>query len=446
MSAPSLSPSTPPPVPASRRRVAVASFVGTAVEWYDFYLYGTASALILGPLFFPDASAAGGVLAAFATYAVGFLARPLGGALAGHLGDRVGRKAVLVGSLLVMGLSTTAIGLLPTYSTIGVAAPILLTTLRLLQGLSAGSEWGGAVLLAVEHAPPQRRGLYGAFPQTGSAAGMILATSTYAAVHGLLGTDAFLAWGWRIPFLLSAVLVVIGLIVRLAVNDSAEFVALRARGETLRSPVREVLRSHWREVLYAVLMRLGQNAIYTLYTVFALTYIVTEVRSDGADLGLAATLIASVLGLASTPFWGWLSDRLGRRRVYLFGALFTAAFTAPAFALIDTGSGVLIALAFVLGINVGHDSQYGPQGAFFAGLFPTNMRYSGASIGYAVGAVLGGGITPLVAAALLTSGGGEPWLVAGYLAVLSLLSALGAFLAPETRSREALTEPQEVSV
>ncbi|WP_343930887.1 MFS transporter [Tsukamurella strandjordii] len=418
---------------AERRRVALASFVGTSVEWYDFYLYGTASALILGPLFFPSASPAGGVLAAFATYAVGFLARPLGGAIAGHLGDRIGRKRVLVASLVLMGLATSAIGLLPGYAAIGVAAPVLLTLLRLLQGLSAGIEWGGAVLLAVEHAPADRRGLFGALPQAGSAAGMILATSIYTAVHAVLGGAAFTAWGWRIPFLLSAVLVIVGLVVRLSVRDSAEFEELRASGGVHRSPVREVLRRHRRTVGLTILMRIGQNSVYTLYTVFMLTYIVREVRSDGAPIGLVATLVASIIGLAATPLWGALSDRLGRRPVYLFGALVTAVFTAPAFVLIGTGSAALIVLAFVIGINIGHDSQYGAQGAFFAELFPIDVRYSGASIGYAVGAVLGGGLTPLVAAALLTVGGGTPWLVAGFVSVLAVLSAVGVILAPETR-------------
>nr|WP_115329964.1 MFS transporter [Tsukamurella paurometabola] len=420
----------------------MASFVGTSVEWYDFYLYGTASALILGPLFFPTASAAGGVLAAFATYAVGFLARPLGGAIAGHLGDRIGRKRVLVASLVLMGLATSAIGLLPGYAAIGVAAPILLTALRLLQGLSAGIEWGGAVLLAVEHAPTDRRGLFGALPQAGSAAGMILATSIYTVVHTVLGGAAFTAWGWRIPFLLSAVLVIVGLVVRLSVRDSAEFEELRSTGAVHRSPVREVLRRHRRTVGLTVLMRIGQNSVYTLYTVFMLTYIVGEVRSDGAPIGLVATLVASVTGLAATPLWGALSDRLGRRPVYLFGAIVTAVFTAPAFALIGTGSAVLIVVAFVIGINIGHDSQYGAQGAFFAELFPIDVRYSGASIGYAVGAVLGGGLTPLVAAALLTAGGGTPWLVAGFVSALAVVSGIGVYLAPETRPVRPTVAPQ----
>ena len=417
----------------SHRKVAAASFIGTAIEWYDFYIYATASALVLGPLFFPQASASAGVLASFATYAVGFAARPIGGAIAGHLGDRIGRKRVLVASLLLMGISTALVGCLPTHATIGIAAPILLIVLRLMQGLSAGSEWGGAVLLAVEHAPARRRGLFGAFPQTGSAAGMILASSVYAASRALLGPDAFLSWGWRIPFLASTVLVVIGLIVRLSVTDAAEFLKLREHGEIAKAPVADVLRQNGREVLLTVLMRLGQIGSFTLYTVFALTYLTQQVRSDGASVGLLATIIVSAIGLFSTPLWGALSDRVGRRPVYLFGAITTAVLAVPAFLLFDTGSTALIIVAFILGINIGHDSQYGPQGAMFAELFPTNVRYSGASLGYAIGAVIGGGLTPLAAAWLLDLGDGTPWLVAAYIALLAVLTIIGAYFAKETR-------------
>ncbi|PRY15916.1 MFS transporter [Kineococcus rhizosphaerae] len=416
----------------ARRRAALGSFVGTTIEWYDYYLYGTAAALVLGPLFFPTVGGAVGVIAAFATYAVGFVARPLGGAVAGHLGDRLGRKVVLVASLLTMGVSTAAIGVLPTHAQVGVWAPVLLVLCRLLQGFSAGGEWGGAVLLSVEHAPPGRRGLFGAIPQMGSAAGMVLASGGFWLARALTSDDAFLAWGWRVPFLASAVLVVVGLLIRLKVTDSPAFTALREADATAHRPVAEVLRRNRRGVLLTTGMRLGQNGAYVLYTVFALSYLTNHVRSDGADVGLLAVLVASVLSLAATPLWGLLSDRIGRRPVYLFGAVLTAVFTVPAFLLLDTGSTVLIVGAVVIAINLGHDSQYGAQGAFFAEQFDDRTRYSGASLGYSIGAVLGGGLTPLIAASLLAAGGGRPWLVAGYLSLLAVLTTVSAALTRET--------------
>nr|WP_240897766.1 MFS transporter [Kineococcus vitellinus] len=430
-----------PSEPAVRRRAALGSFVGTTIEWYDYYLYGTAAAIVLGPLFFPDVGGAVGVIAAFATYAVGFAARPLGGAVAGHVGDRVGRKAVLVASLLVMGISTTFIGLLPTHAQIGVWAPVLLVLARLLQGFSAGGEWGGAVLLSVEHAPTGRRGLFGAIPQMGSAAGMVLASGGFWLTRSLTSSEAFMSWGWRIPFLASAVLVVVGLVIRLKVTDSPAFTALREADGLARRPVAEVLRTNKRGVLVTTGMRLGQNGGYVLYTVFALTYLTSEVREDGADVGLLAVLVASVLSLAATPLWGALSDRVGRRPVYLFGAVLTALFTVPAFLLFDTGSTFLIVASIVVAINLGHDSQYGAQGAFFAEQFDQRTRYSGASLGYSIGAVLGGGLTPLIAASLLVAGDGSPWLVAGYLSLLAVLSTVAAACTRETAHRplEGLT-------
>ena len=424
-----------PSEPLVRRRAALGSFVGTTIEWYDYYLYGTAAAIVLGPLFFPNVGGAVGVIAAFATYAVGFAARPLGGAVAGHIGDRVGRKAVLVASLLVMGISTAAIGLLPTHDRIGVWAPVLLVAARLLQGFSAGGEWGGAVLLSVEHAPTGRRGLFGAIPQMGSAAGMVLASGGFWLTRTLTSSEDFLAWGWRIPFLASAVLVVVGLVIRLKVTDSPAFTALREADATSRRPVAEVLATNKRGVLLTTGMRLGQNGAYVLYTVFALNYLTNHVREDGADVGLLAVLVASVISLAATPLWGLLSDRVGRKPVYLFGSVLTAVFTVPAFLLLDTGSTVLIVGAMVIAINLGHDSQYGAQGAFFAEQFDSRTRYSGASLGYSIGAVLGGGLTPLIAASLLAVGNGSPWIVAGYLSFLAVLTTIAAALTRETAHR-----------
>ena len=438
--------STPAPR-SSSRRVAVASFVGTTIEWYDFYLYGTAAALVFGPLFFPSDTPLTGVLAAFSAYAVGFAARPLGGILAGHLGDRLGRKVVLVASLLLMGLSTTAIGLLPSYASAGIVAPVLLVLLRLLQGLSTGAEWGGAVLMSVEHARPHRRGLFGSFTQAGSAAGMLLATGAFATTTALTTDEQFLAWGWRLPFLASLVLVAVGLVVRLGITESPVFREAQAEGRLSRWPVLEVVRDQPRVLALTVALRVGQIGSFVTTTVFALAYLTTEVGVD-ASVGLTGVLVASALGLGTAPLWGWLSDRVGRRVLYRTGALFGAAFIVPFFLLLDTGSPWLVVLAFVLAINVGHDLQYAPQAAWFAELFGTGVRTSGASIGYAVGAVLGGGFTPLIATWLLARGDGEPWLVAAYLMFLSAVTVVAAWLAPETRtwdlSERPATRPEPV--
>jgi MHS family shikimate/dehydroshikimate transporter-like MFS transporter len=429
-----------PPSRGALRRVGAAGFVGTTIEWYDFYVYGTAAALVFGPLFFPGGDAAIGVIKAFGAYAVGFAGRPLGSVIAGHLGDRVGRRAVLVATLVVMGACTALIGVLPTHEAIGVWAPVLLVALRFVQGLAVGGEWGGAVLLTVEHAPPGRRGFMGSITQTGSAAGLLLASGVFVAARFLLSDAQFLAWGWRVPFLASAVLVVVGLAIRLKVTDSPLFLAAKNSAQVVRSPVTEVWRTSRRELLLTTGLRLSQIGVFVTYTVFSLSYIATRVGPGGEGVGLTGVLIAAALGLASTPLWGALSDRVGRRPLYRFGAVFSALFVFPYFLLVSTGQPLLVIAALVIGVNIGHDSMYGPQAAWFAELFGTTVRYSGASIGYAVGAVIGGGITPVVAAALLALDGGHPWYVAAYVVALSLPTIAAAWLAPETLHRD-LTAP-----
>jgi MFS transporter, MHS family, shikimate and dehydroshikimate transport protein len=417
--------------PRQQRRAAVASLVGTTIEWYDFYLYATAAALVFGPLFFSDVDPATGVLASFATYAAGFGARPIGALVSGHLGDRIGRRTMLVASLLLMGVATAGIGMLPTFAQVGLVAPGLLVVLRLLQGVAVGAEWGGAVLMSVEHSPGGRRGLFGSFPQIGSPAGMLLASGVFAGVRGALGEQAFLEWGWRIPFLLSLVLVAVGLAVRLTVADSLVFRQARERGELVRRPVVEVVRSHRRSVWLTIGMRMSQNALYVLCTTFALTYLAGSTTVD-PGAGLTAVIVASAIGLVSTPLWAVLSDRVGRRPVYLFGAVGAAVFMIVFFLLLDTGSTALIVLAMVLAVNVFHDAMYGPQAAWFSELFATEVRYSGASIGYQFGSVLSGGTAPLIAAALLLAGGGRPWLIWGYFMLLSAITIVATVLAPET--------------
>ena len=406
--------------------------IGTTIEWYDFYLYATASALVFKPLFFPNVSSTAGTLATFATYAAGFGARPVGAVVAGHFGDRLGRKAVLVGALLTMGLVTAAIGVLPTYAEAGLVAPALLAALRVLQGVAVGAEWGGAAVLSVEHAPPGRRGLFGSFTQLGSPAGMLLATSVFYLVRKINGPSAFLAFGWRIPFLLSLVLVVIGFFIRVRLVDAEIFDRLKQRDELARLPVLEVLRSQPRNVLITTGLRISQVALFVLLTTYSLTYL-QDSFGKGSSLGLVAVLISSAIGLVSTPGWALLSDRIGRRPPYLFGALAGVLALALFFVAAGSGSAIAVALSIVFGINVVHDAMYGPQAAWFAELFDTRVRYSGSSLGYSIGAVLGGGFAPLIAAALLVLGGGRPWLIVVYFAVLAAITVAAAYAARETR-------------
>ena len=431
---------TTTPGPATTpKRVALASAVGTTIEWYDFYLYATATALVFNTLFFPSISPTAGTLAAFATYAAGFGARPIGAIVAGHLGDRVGRKAILVAALILMGSATTLIGVLPGYASIGALAPTLLVVLRLLQGFAVGGEWGGAAVLAAEHAPPGRRGWFGGFTQIGSPAGMLLATGSLSLVRGLTSNESFLAWGWRIPFLASAVLVVVGLVIRLRLEDAPEFRALRETGAVARMPVVEVLRTAPREVLITTGLRLSQIGLYTLITTYGLTYVAQKL-GKASSAGLLAVVVVSALGLLTTPLWAVLSDRVGRRRPYLFGSIGGTVGLALFFLAVGSGSTLLIVLASVIAINLLHDSMYGPQAAWFAEVFDVRVRYSGASLGYQIGSVLSGGFAPLVAAALLVAGNGSPWWIVVAFGGLSVLTTAAALLArdPSRQPEKAL--------
>ncbi|WP_142279279.1 MFS transporter [Mycobacterium arosiense] len=405
--------------------------IGTTIEWYDFYLYATASALVFKPLFFPNISPTAGTLASFATYAAGFGARPLGAVLSGHFGDRLGRKTVLVGALVVMGLVTTTIGALPTYAEAGLLAPALLATLRVVQGPAVGAEWGGSAVLSVEHAPPDRRGLFGSFTQLGSPAGMLLATSVFFLTRKATG-PGFLAYGWRIPFLLSVFLVGIGLFVRLKLTDAEIFERLKRRDELARLPIVEVLRKDSRNVVITTGLRLSQIGLFVLLTTYSITYL-QDSFGKGSAVGLIAVLVSSALGLLSTPGWALMSDRVGRRPPYLFGALAGVVALLLFFVAAGTGSALWVILAIVFGVNVVHDAMYGPQAAWFAELFGTRVRYSGASLGYQIGAVLSGGFAPLIAASLLVLGGGRPWLIVAYFAVLAAVTVAAAYSAPETR-------------
>jgi MFS transporter, MHS family, shikimate and dehydroshikimate transport protein len=415
----------------SLRQVALASFIGTTIEWYDFFLYGTAAALIFNDLFFPKVDPTIGTLAAFATFGVGFAARPIGGIVFGHFGDRAGRKSMLVISLLIMGLATAAIGILPSYASIGIAAPIILVVLRLAQGLGVGGEWGGAVLMAVEHAPKGKRGLYGSFPQMGVPAGLFGATVIFAIMQAATTEAQFNSWGWRVPFLFSIVLVAVGLFIRMRLMESPAFQQVKDSGTEAPKPIVDVIKTQPREVLVAMGMRIAENGVFYIFTVFVLAY-AEDTLKLGKSTMLTGVAIAAFIGLFTVPLWGALSDRFGRKPLYMGGAVFSTLFAFPFFMLVDTKQTVLVWLAIVLGVNVGHDLMYGPQGAYYAEMFGTRVRYSGASLGYQLASVLSGGFAPLIAAALLAANGDDPTLVAVYMVVMGLITVTATFFARET--------------
>ena len=412
--------------PNQLRQVIFASFVGTTIEWYDFFLYGTAAALVFNKLFFPTLNPLAGTLSAYGTFAVGFVARPLGGAVFGHYGDRVGRKAMLVWSLVVMGVASALIGLLPGYDRIGIWAPALLVVLRFLQGLGVGGEWGGAVLLAVEHSGGARRGFHGSWPQMGVPAGLLLSTGLFSAISDRLPESAFVAWGWRIPFLLSIVLVGIGLFVRLRVLESPMFTAVKETRRESRIPLLDAFRRHPREVVIGMGMRFAQNVLFYIYTVFVLSYGKTLGYSRGVVLG--GIVLAAVVGLFSIPFWSHLSDRFGRRPVYLAGATLSLLLAVPFFWLFQRGP-AFVGPAIVLGM-IGHDMMYGPMAAYFSELFATPVRYSGSSFVYQFTSVFSGGLAPLIATLLLSRYGSDG--VAAYLVACCAITLVATWFAPET--------------
>lgn len=418
------------------RKVAMASLIGSAVEWYDYFIYGTYAALLFPKLFFPSMDPLAGTLAAFATYAVGFAARPVGAAVFGHFGDRIGRKSMLVLSLLLMGGSTVAIGLLPTYESVGVWAAVMLCVLRLMQGFAVGGEWGSAVVMAVEHAPKNRRGLFGSFPQIGVPVGLLLSTGVFSIVAATLSEAELLAWGWRIPFLASIVMIGIGMFIRLGVHESPVFQKMKESGERAEHPTGDLLKSHRRVLLITIGMKMLQNAIFYIYSVFMLSYIVGTLHLP-RSVGLNAVLISSVVGIATIPLWSLLSDMIGRKKVYLFGNIASMLFVVPFFAMAETGNVWLITLGMIIGLNVLHDAMYGPQAVYFSELFGTKVRLSGANIGYAIGAVLSGGLAPMIATALLAYQGGKTWGIAIYLLVLGAISVVATIMARET-FKEAL--------
>ena len=419
-------------------KLAIASTIGTIIEAYDFVLYGTVAALVFDKLFFPDAAPVVATLAAFATFGVGFLARPVGGAIFGHYGDKVGRKQMLVLALVIMGVATILIGALPGYDSIGIWAPILLVTLRLIQGAALGGEWGGAVLMVTEYAPKGKRGFYGSWPQIGFAGGLAISTAIIWIMSTSLSDAAFQSWGWRVPFFASALLVGVGLYIRLKIEETPAFTELKEKQERESAPSVEVFRDHKPNLLRAMGMRFSENITFYMLITFTLAYGEDDLGISRNTL-LAAIVICATISCFVIPFYGRLTDRIGRRKVFLWGAIGSIACAIAYFPLLQTGSAVIIILTFILVMNLPHDAQYATESSYFSELFPTRIRYSGISISAQLGGVFAGAFAPLIATALLDVSG--IWLVTVYFTVMCSVSAIAAYFSPETYKEDFMGQP-----
>jgi metabolite-proton symporter len=430
-------------------RIASAAVFSTALEWFDFLVYATAAALVLGHQFFPDFSPALSTLASFATFAVGFIARPLGGIIAGHVGDRFGRKPPLVAAVLVMGLATFAIGVLPSYDSIGAWAPILLVIARLVQGLGVGAQWGGAALLLTEHAPVHRRGFYGSLIQTGAIFGSVAGSAFYLVLTATLSKSQFQSWGWRVPFLSGLLLLGAGIFVQLRIEDTPVFRALQQQSAESRraaglrkAPLMEAVRGHWRAILQAAGAFFVVNATFYILISGVLNYATTTVGMSRTET-LICVMVAGATEVATIPFFGALSDRIGRRKLYLVGTVLMAVWAFPLFWLIGTGSVALVLISLLVGFTI-HATMYGPQAALYAEMFPADVRYSGASLGYQFASVFAGGLAPFIMAALLTATGGA-WSVSLYIIATALITFISVFTIKERFRRDLYESSQDIA-
>jgi metabolite-proton symporter len=422
----------------SRLRVILAASVGSALEWYDFFLYGTAAALVFGELFFPKSDPVVGTLLSFLTFGVGFVVRPIGGILFGIMGDRYGRKPVLVATLLMIGIGTTLIGLLPTYNQIGIWAPLLLVAMRVVQGLGAGAEYGGAVIYLVENAPAKHRGFWGGFAPLGVSVGNLLAAGAFALVT-TLPREELMSWGWRLPFLASFLLILVGIYVRLRVTETPVFTeAVVERGKVEKNPAMEALRHHPRNFFVVLGARMAENGLGYFFPVFGLSYVISTVGVPKSE-ALSALMLAFAIELFAILGWAALSDRIGRRPVYMFGALAGVALSFPFFWMVGTKEWIWIALAFILARAVVTAAMFGPQAAYFAELFPPQRRFAGFAFARELGSLLAGGPAPFVAAALVAAYGSW-WPVACYAMFLSLCTVIAIWIGPETYREDIAAE------
>lgn len=412
--------------PANARIVALASMIGTSIEWYDYFLYGTAAALVFNKVFFPEFDPLTGTLASFGTYAVGFFARPFGGIVFGHFGDKVGRKTMLLITLLMMGLPTVLIGLVPSYADIGYWAAALLVIMRILQGIAVGGEWGGAVLMAVEHAPQGKKGFFGSLPQAGMAPGLVISSIAMAAVSSLPEAD-MLSWGWRIPFLASVVLLVVGYFIRVRVSESPDFESMKQQGREVDLPVASVLRHHRRSLLAVIGARFAEVTWFYTVATFSITYATTSLKLERGTI-LDAITIGAGVAFFTIPLVGMLADRIGQRKVFITGAVLLALFSPLYFSMLGTRNPTHIYLALVLAIAGVQALLYAPEAGLFSAQFPAQVRYSGISLGVQVSGAIGGGIAPVIATFLLRAGGGNASYVVEYLLVLGAVALLSALL------------------
>jgi MFS transporter, MHS family, shikimate and dehydroshikimate transport protein len=418
----------------SIRTIALASAIGTTIEWYDFFLFGVVTPLVFNKLFFPNYDPLVGTLLAYTTFFVGFISRPVGGILFGHYGDRIGRKTVLVLTILIMGIATFLIGLLPTYASVGIWAPVMLLFLRVFQGIGIGGEWGGAVLMAVEHSPAGRRGFYGSWPQIGVPAGLLLSSGMVYLLSYLPEAD-FLSWGWRIAFLISAILVAVGLYIRLKIMETPAFTRIQESNKVAHVPFFELWRTHGKNTLLGLGARYIEGVTFNIFGVFIVGYVANSLGLP-RQTALAGVMIASAIMIVMLPIYGNLSDRIGRRRMFGVAGLLIGILSFPAFWLMQTKDPLLIWIAIAVPFAIVYPAVYGPQAALFSELFDTRVRYTGISFVYQFSGIYASGLTPIIATALLPAGGNKPWLICGYVLLVSIISAACVFAMTEAHKRD----------